>query len=111
MRIPHNSCVLVADGRKMLFFRNEGDGEFPNLEIERKRVDHNPYDRDQGSDTAGRTFSSAGIGVIPTPTATRQAAKAPTSCLRIIRYLPAAGWRLASCLSSSSSSSRTCRAS
>jgi protein required for attachment to host cells len=44
----------------MLFFRNEGDGEFPNLEVERKRVDHNPYDRDQGSDAAGRTFSSAG---------------------------------------------------
>jgi protein required for attachment to host cells len=60
MRIPHNSCVLVADGRKMLFFRNEGDGEFPNLEVERKRVDDNPYDRDQGTDTAGRTFSSAG---------------------------------------------------
>jgi protein required for attachment to host cells len=60
MRIAHNSCVLVADGRKMLFFRNEGDGEFPNLEVERKRVDVNPADRDQGSDTAGRTFSGAG---------------------------------------------------
>src|SRR5215207_7498754 len=24
MRVPHNSCVLVADGRKMLFFRNDG---------------------------------------------------------------------------------------
>ena len=60
MRIPHNSCVLVADGRKMLFFRNEGDGEFPNLEVERKRVDENPYDRDQKTDTSGRTFSSAG---------------------------------------------------
>ena len=60
MRIPHNSCVLVADGRKMLFFRNEGDGEFPNLEVEGKRVDDNPKDREQGTDKAGRTFSSAG---------------------------------------------------
>ena len=60
MRIPHNSCVLVADGRKMLFFRNEGDGEFPNLEVERKRVDDNPPDREQSTDTSGRTFSSAG---------------------------------------------------
>jgi protein required for attachment to host cells len=60
MRIPHNSCVLVADGRKMLFFRNEGDGEFPNLEVERKRVDDNPVNRDQATDASGRTFSSAG---------------------------------------------------
>ena len=60
MRVPHNSFVLVADGRKMLFFRNEGDGEFPNLEIERKRVDVNPADREQGSDASGRTFSSGG---------------------------------------------------
>ena len=60
MRVPHNSCVLVADGRKMLFFRNEGDGEFPNLEVERKRVDDNPKDRDQHSDAPGRAFASAG---------------------------------------------------
>jgi protein required for attachment to host cells len=60
MRLPHNSCVLVADGRKMLFFRNEGDSEFPNLEVERKRVDDNPPDREQGTDASGRTFSSAG---------------------------------------------------
>lgn len=60
MRVPHNGVVLVADGRKMLFFRNEGDGEFPNLEVERKRVDDNPPDREQGSDASGRTFSSAG---------------------------------------------------
>lgn len=60
MQVPHNSFVLVADGRKMLFFRNEGDGEFPNLEVADKRVDDNPPDREQGSDVSGRTFSSAG---------------------------------------------------
>ena len=38
MQIPHDSFVLVADGRKSLFFRNEGDGEFPNLAVERKEV-------------------------------------------------------------------------
>lgn len=58
MRVPHNSCVLVADGRKMLFFRNEGDAEFPNLEVERKRVEENPKDSEQGTDAPGRTFSS-----------------------------------------------------
>ena len=33
MRIPHDSYVLVADGAKMLFFRNEGDAENPNLTV------------------------------------------------------------------------------
>ena len=28
MQIPHDSFVLVADGKKSLFFRNEGDPEF-----------------------------------------------------------------------------------
>jgi protein required for attachment to host cells len=60
MRVPHNSCVLVADGRKLLFFRNEGDAEFPNLAIERKRIDDNPADREQGTDQPGRAFASAG---------------------------------------------------
>ena len=60
MRVPNNSCVLVADGRKMLFFRNEGDAEFPNLAVERKRVDENPADHEQGSDTPGRAFTAAG---------------------------------------------------
>jgi protein required for attachment to host cells len=60
MRVPNNSCVLVADGRKMLFFRNEGDAEFLNLAVERKRVDENPPDRTQSTDTPGRTFAAAG---------------------------------------------------
>ena len=60
MRVPHNSCVLVADGRKLLFFRNEGDGEFPNLQVEGKRIECNPDDKDQGTDQPGRTFSSGG---------------------------------------------------
>ena len=25
MPLPHNALVLVADGRKILFFRNQGD--------------------------------------------------------------------------------------
>lgn len=60
MRVPHNSCVLVADGRKMLFFRNEGDGEYPNLQVERKKVDVNPDTSEQGSDQPGRAFVAAG---------------------------------------------------
>lgn len=62
MQVPHNSFVVVADGRKMLFFRNEGDAEFPKLEVERKRVQDNPPDREQKTDDRGRTFDSGGAG-------------------------------------------------
>ncbi len=58
MDIPNNGYVLVADGRKMLFFRNEGDAEFPNLKVERKEVHDNPSTREQGTDEPGSTFSS-----------------------------------------------------
>jgi len=60
MRVPHNSFVVVADGRKMLFFRNEGDAEFPKLQVERKEVQDNPADRDQKTDAPGHTFDSSG---------------------------------------------------
>lgn len=62
MRVPHNSFILVADGKKSLFFRNEGDGEFPNLIVERKDVHESPKDGDQKSDAAGASRSSMGGG-------------------------------------------------
>ena len=60
MRIPNNSVVLVADGRKSLFFRNRGDAEFPNLEVERKEVQDNPAHHEQASDTAGMAMNVVG---------------------------------------------------
>ena len=60
MQVPHNSFVVVADGKKMLFFRNEGDSEFPKLEVERKRETADAADRDQKTDAPGRTFDSSG---------------------------------------------------
>jgi protein required for attachment to host cells len=62
MRVPHNSFVLIADGKKSLFFRNEGDGEFPNLIVERKDGHSDPKDRELKSDGPGRAFSSVGNG-------------------------------------------------
>lgn len=59
MQIPHDSFVLVADGRKSLFFRNKGDGDFPNLTVERKEVRENPDHVDQSTDTAGQAASPA----------------------------------------------------
>jgi protein required for attachment to host cells len=60
MQVPHNSFVVVADGKKMLFFRNEGDSQFPRLEVERKRETADAYDRDQKTDLAGRAPSASG---------------------------------------------------
>lgn len=57
MQVPHNSFVMVADGEKMLFFRNEGDAEYPRLVVERKREQDNPPNRDQKTDEAGRRFA------------------------------------------------------
>ncbi|NML04771.1 host attachment family protein [Sphingomonas sp. G-3-2-10] len=62
MRVPHNAVVVVADGRKMLFFRNEGDAEYPNLQVEKKRVDVNPADHEQAADLAGRAMGTRTSG-------------------------------------------------
>jgi protein required for attachment to host cells len=59
MRVPHDGVVLVADGKKMLFFRNEGDGDFPKLEVLAKEVKENPADHDQKTDLAGGAPSNA----------------------------------------------------
>jgi protein required for attachment to host cells len=60
MQVPHNAFVLVADGRKALFFRNEGDAEFPNLQVEHAQEHINPADRDQKTDAAGKKPDSQG---------------------------------------------------
>jgi len=60
MRIAEKGFVVVADGRKMLFFRNQGDETYPNLQIVRVREQDNPSDGDQKSDAPGRSSSSVG---------------------------------------------------
>lgn len=63
MHLPNNSVVLVADGRKSLFFRNGGSGDAPSLAIEDKAEHINPAHHEQASDTAGqsmRTFDGRG---------------------------------------------------
>jgi protein required for attachment to host cells len=58
MQVPHNAHVLVADGRKLLFFRNEGDGDYPNLQVVHAEEQANPADRDQKTDAAGGASGS-----------------------------------------------------
>ena len=60
MELPHKSVVLVADGRKMLFLRNDGDAEHPNLIVETAREQDNPSTSDQTTHAAGRTSSPRG---------------------------------------------------
>ena len=58
MQVPHNAFVMVADGRKLLFFRNEGDAAHPNLQVEHAEERVNPADRDQKTDAAGGASST-----------------------------------------------------
>ena len=62
MRVPHNAVVVVADGRKMLFLRNEGDGLAPNLQVEHAQEQVNPNNGEHKTDRPGRSFSSVGPG-------------------------------------------------
>ena len=62
MNLSHNTVVLVADGRKMLFLRNEGDGAHPNLIVERAQEHADASTTEQGTDRPGRTQSSVGPG-------------------------------------------------
>ena len=60
MQVPHRSVVLVADGRKLLFLRNEGDEAYLNLVVEHAEEQENPATRDQATDSAGRASSPQG---------------------------------------------------
>lgn len=58
IEIPHNAWVLVADGRKALLLRNEGDGLYPNLKVAHVlEAPANPRSVEQGADRPGRLAS------------------------------------------------------
>jgi len=53
-RLRHNDWVIVCDGRKALFFENEGDAEFPLLHA-RDVMEHKiEAERDIDTDRPGR---------------------------------------------------------
>ena len=62
MQVPHDTFVLVADGRKLLFLRNEGDAQALNLQVEAAEEKPNPATRDQATDAAGRSSSTSPNG-------------------------------------------------
>jgi protein required for attachment to host cells len=52
--IPHSALVVVGDGRKALFFRNEGTPRHVNLVVERVLEQDNPPTHEQGTSKPGR---------------------------------------------------------
>lgn len=63
MQVPHDAFIMVADGRKLLFLRNEGDAQIPNLQVEKKLVDRdNPDHHEQATDLAGGSMGTRMAG-------------------------------------------------
>src|SRR6476659_7825009 len=62
MPLPHNALVLVADGRKILFFRNHGDENQIDLRTEAHDERQDRKDREIKSDAPGTVQQSAGYG-------------------------------------------------
>ncbi len=60
LRIPHNAYVIVGDGRKALFLRNNGKGAALDLKTEQVFQNDNPPTREQGTSPPGRSFQSVG---------------------------------------------------
>jgi protein required for attachment to host cells len=54
VRLKHGLWILVADGEKALFLKNDGDARSPDLNVVREVRDDNPATRDQGTDRPGR---------------------------------------------------------
>src|SRR3954471_4825368 len=60
MPLPNNALVLVADGRKMLFFRNHGDENQIDLRTEAHDEREDRYNREIRTDAQGYTPPPAG---------------------------------------------------
>ena len=62
MTLPHNALVLVADGRKLLFLRNQGDDAQIDLRTEAHDEREDLKDSDLKADAPGTVQQSAGYG-------------------------------------------------
>lgn len=62
LKLPHDGLVLVSDGRKALFLKNQGDDVYPNFQVERVlQAPDNPQTREQGSDKPGTRGQGSAI--------------------------------------------------
>lgn len=62
MQIANGTLVAVCDGAKMLFLRNEGDADYPNLSVERKREQDNPPNSEMKANRSGHVGQSGTPG-------------------------------------------------
>ena len=63
LRITHGTWILVSDGRKALFIRQDGDHDLPNFSVQHMLQDEeNPRTADQGSDRPGLNAPAGGAG-------------------------------------------------
>lgn len=62
MTLPHNALVLVADGKKMLFLRNDGKGRNLDLRVEEAQEREDRKDHEIKTDGPGLTAQSGGYG-------------------------------------------------
>ena len=62
MALPNQALVLVADGRKILFFRNHGDENQIDLRTEAHDERADAKDSDMKTDSAGSMKQSGGFG-------------------------------------------------
>ncbi|MCF3935613.1 host attachment family protein [Acuticoccus sp. M5D2P5] len=59
-KLPADAWVMVGDGEKALFLKNEGDEVYPNLVVVRTMEQSNPSTREQGTDAPGRLKDGPG---------------------------------------------------
>ena len=59
-KLKHEGWLVIADGEKALFLRNDGDEKFPNLTVFREFEHENPATREQGTDKPGRLNDGGG---------------------------------------------------
>ncbi len=62
MAIPHGALVLVADGKKVLFLRNQGDAEIIDLRMEAHDQREDRKDGEIKTDAPGTQSSRVGMG-------------------------------------------------
>jgi protein required for attachment to host cells len=60
VQAPHDSLILVSDGRKALFLRNQGNTQRVELVVEQILECDNPPTREQGTDRPGRSIINPG---------------------------------------------------
>ena len=63
MTLPNNALILVADGRKALFLRNQGDEQRIDLRTASHRTRDDRKDSDIKTDASGQSPAPAGTGL------------------------------------------------